>query len=123
MAYFLQIVLPGLPNPKRKIFRKEKLHWQESIKNAVNGRTPEKPLGKAHVSFTRYSDQPIDFDNLVGSFAQIMNCLVRVGIIVDDTWSVVGKPEYNHKIVARKSGKIKITVCDPDGQSGSCFPY
>jgi Holliday junction resolvase RusA-like endonuclease len=67
-------------------------------------------LDKARVRFTRHSSIRPDFDNLAASFKAVQDGLIDAGVIANDTFAVIGNPEYSWEKASPKGGKITIEV-------------
>ncbi len=108
-----------MPKPHRVSSRKNRLDWKDKVGQALIGKLPPKPLKKAEISFVRYSYRFLDFDNLCSSFSNTLNALVTCGVLVDDSWGVIGKPEYDQVKVDRDQSRIKIMIAGNNGASGA----
>jgi Holliday junction resolvase RusA-like endonuclease len=64
---------------------KVKDQWQWLIK----AEKPDKHDGAVNITYTRVSTQPMDLDNVGGSFKAIGDALVKAGIIEDDSPDIV----------------------------------
>lgn len=95
------------------------MHWAKRMKskNLINGHlTAYIPsnyrfkAAKAQLTLTRYSAREPDFDGLVGSFKCVIDGLVRLGVLEDDTPKVIGQPIYYWEKTKRGEGKIKVRI-------------
>ena len=71
---------------------------------------PPKPLKQASITLTRFSSVEPDYDNLVISFKPIIDGLRDAGVIVDDKFSVIGRPSYEWQKSPRNQGRIRVEV-------------
>jgi len=88
----------------------EARRWLRAVDMAIGPVRPKEPLQKAKLRLTRGSSQEPDFGGLVYSFKTIEDSLVKLGIIIDDKMSVIGRPEYLWEKTKPKEGFIKIEV-------------
>ncbi len=77
---------------------------------AVLGKTPDAPLAHAHCTFTRFSSKRPDYDGLVHSMKPVLDGLVKGNVLVDDSYDVIGVPQYLWEYVDRNNGHIQIQV-------------
>lgn len=121
--YKLRLEIQGLPrtmNSFRWLARNyaiEKRRWEYAIIHALlktNQQKPPTPLKKALVKYTLYSTKPRDEDNLHSSFKIIQDQLVRIGILLDDSPSVIGKPIALHEKAKPRDGKVLIEIEEID---------
>lgn len=123
--YRLRFLLLGLPTPDRNSRRhwsarhKEDDGWHRSVRFAVLGREPDRPLPCARVSYVRHSAVECEPDNLADSFKPITDALRRIGILEDDKARnfVGGRPDVRWEKAPPRAGHITVTVEEPnDGQ-------
>lgn len=115
--YKIEFKIDGLPkrinqqSGKHWAFRAgENNKWRNLIACAIGYNKPAKPLTKAKLSFIRASSNAPDFDGLVQSFKGCCDALIRLGIIIDDKMTVIGKPDYNWIKAPAGKGYIIISV-------------
>lgn len=123
-AFEIEFEIPGLPKMTNglrvhwRVIQKERAKWKELVGPAAHIALNEQkraarislPLLRAQLTFTRYSSRQPDFDGLVSSFKGPQDSLVEVGILKDDSMSVVGQPHYQWIYAAPRKGKIKIKI-------------
>lgn len=70
----------------------------------------KKKAAKASLTLTRYSSRQPDFDGLCGSFKPLIDGLVRLGVLEDDSPKIIGYPTYQWEKSKRGQGRIKVRV-------------
>lgn len=117
MSYKLEFTLDGLPQTPNSLlgahWRVRSGHakrWERAVWAKCWHLRPSEPLNKAKLRLTRFSSASPDYDGLVGSFKPVIDGLVRVGILSDDTMEVIGVPEYKVEKIGPKKGRIKVEV-------------
>lgn len=121
MTYSLTFELDGLPKSQINNYAskwaraKSKKEWEMRVHVATLGKRPPKPLMKARLRFVRCSASPPDYTNLVASFKDIEDGLVKCGIIFDDAMEYVGKPDYDWEKAKPKAGKVRVRVEEGEG--------
>lgn len=117
MRFVLIFQLQGLPKTTNSggrahwsVKAKEAKKWRYAVYLITIGKTPDEPLKKANITFTRFSSFEPDYDGLVSSFKHVMDGLVDAGIIESDKPSVVGQPVYIHQRTKPKGGYIEVQV-------------
>lgn len=114
-------VLPKSLNSKLRTNR-FKLHSENKkfdfiIANILHNVIPLEPYKKAHISVIRYSYRMLDFDGLVGSLKPVIDAIVSCGLIVDDSWKVLGPWSVDQKFRPKSQGSIlKFTITLFDSQ-------
>lgn len=95
----MKIQIPKVPPSLNQYIRmhwtkRQKLHaeWMDILR--VCASPPVNPLYKARLSITRYSSRSLDYDNLVGSYKIVTDCLTKLGFIIDDRYDVIGVPDF-----------------------------
>lgn len=117
MKYEIEFEIAGLPKTINQIGRhhwtakaKEAKKWKNAVIMATLGKRPTEPLIKARCTFTRCSSFCPDSDGLVSSFKHVCDGLIEAGVIVGDTFKVIGMPEFKWEKAPREYGKIKVKV-------------
>lgn len=95
----------GLRGHRMKYFSKNK-RWDMLIFGMCRGKLPETPLKKAHITIVRHFWRTLDYDGLVGSMKPIVDALVSAGVIVDDSWKVLGAWEVDQQFRTKKEGPL-----------------
>lgn len=112
----IKIDIPDLPLRPNQMLRK---HWSFVMKekkkwhNLIAFYCPRydgKPMATAKVTLIRRSTHPCDFDGLVGSFKYVLDGLVKLGVLEDDKYEVIGEPEYKWEKVKRDSQGIVVVI-------------
>ncbi len=95
--YQLKLSLPHLPKSTNDKLRShwrdnhaENQSWDQIIHFATLGKRPAVPLTRARLILHRHYFRGLDFDGVVGSLKPVVDALVSVGILKDDSWPVVG---------------------------------
>lgn len=118
MSYRLHFTLEGLPkilsNGSQGSWRKshgEKMKWQRKIRDFVilNKMRPDEPLKKAKVTITRHSFKCPDFDNMAIAAKPLMDGLVKVGVLIDDSMDVVTH-QYKWERAPQLKGFVELVV-------------
>lgn len=89
---------------------KESKFWDNQIHFRTAGRKPKEPLKKAKLTLVRHSCKPNDWDNLAATWKHPVDSLVSCKIIADDSWDVIGMPEFSWAPAKRNEGFITIRV-------------
>ena len=115
----IKFSLPGLPkvttnaNSNWKARWVEAKKWKRAVENTlVYGQlVPKEPFTKATLTLERFAfgRQP-DADNLRSSFKHVVDALVKVGVIFDDSVDVIGEPVCIWHKAKPKQGMITVTV-------------
>lgn len=116
--YFLDITIPGVPkmltNLKTNGWRAahfDKLKWKKLIAAYVDApKRPPEPIKKASIVCIRATARPSDFDNRVSGFKGIIDGLVEIGVLIDDSDDVLVLRQYPHLKVANKDSHVRIIV-------------
>ena len=113
------IITPGLNGNKglMRMHWSKKKQWYEKISWLIIEQMQGKHKGKVKVSYTRYSTKLLDpMDNLPASAKFWMDCLVKCGVIKDDSSEYVVAPELcQEKVKSLKDIKTVIVIQDIDG--------
>ena len=124
MSYSLHLIIPGLPKPVNQTTGKHWRHryknskaWKETVGYHCLGLEPEMPLLRAKLTLIRRSSRCPDSDGLVSSFKPVIDGLVDAEIIADDTYKIIGMPEYKWEQVKPNDGHIEIIVEEMDNGS------
>lgn len=68
---------------------------------------PPKPLEKAKITIVRHTySRMMDYDGLVGSMKPVVDALVTVGVLKDDSWSVTGPWHVSQCFRKKKDGPL-----------------
>jgi Holliday junction resolvase RusA-like endonuclease len=108
--------LPRMTNNLRvhwSVKNRESNKWKEFIFHAVNEQGTVRPkyaLKKAKITITRFSSKRPDYDGLVSCGKHLLDGLINAGIIVDDSYEVIGNPIYLWELAKIRKGKMRITV-------------
>lgn len=95
-----------------KYFQKNK-KWDFLIAGMCRGKLPKKPLEKAKIRIVRHFWRFLDYDGLVGSMKPIVDALVDCGVLVDDSWKVLGQWDVSQEFRPKKDGPLlKIEVIE-----------
>jgi Holliday junction resolvase RusA-like endonuclease len=114
-AYKLTIELPALPKTTNgshghwSVIAAERKKWRRLVVFAVGIKRPAKPLMQAKATFTRFSSNEPDDDNLSISFKSVRDGLVDAGVIADDKNRIL-TATYRWEKAPPKKGKITIEV-------------
>lgn len=80
--------------------------WDAYILAQVQNRKPPFPLARAKISLTRHSHRMLDFDGVVGSLKPVVDALVTAGVLVDDSWNVLGAWKVDQMFRPKKDGQL-----------------
>ena len=113
MSYKLFLQLDRLPKSLNKALRthhfknhKANKSWDLIIAVEIGGKTPARRLSKASITIVRHSHRMLDYDGLVGSLKPVVDALVSAGVLVDDSWPVVGRWHVDQKFRPLKEGPL-----------------
>lgn len=117
MSYTLTFEIAGLPKMPNALlgshWRTRSTHkkrWLMHVSAAVKHNIPRRSLVLARVTCVRMSSKQPDHDGLVGSFKPILDALVNLNILLDDTPTVIGQPIYAWEKCPIKQGRIRVTI-------------
>lgn len=75
------------------------------------GKLPPSPLKKARIRLVRHAHRTLDYDGLVGSMKPVVDALVKLKILEDDSWAVTGPWEVTQVFRPMKDGtRLQIHV-------------
>ncbi len=123
IMYSLKIEIDSLPKSLNKKLRshfhknkKENDSWDRMIYFKTLKSKPPTPLVKAKIKLIRHSHRTLDYDGLVGSMKPVVDALVDCGVLIDDSWKVLGKWDVDQKFRPKKKGcLLEIEVLeDPE---------
>lgn len=84
-----------------------------NIQNEIMANTRNQHPGKVHVIFTRFTCQPMDWDNHCASFKLIGDALKLAKVIKDDNPKILAKFEPRQvKVATRAEEIITVTIID-----------
>lgn len=83
--------------------------WELVFAGLCRGKLPAEPLKKARLTITRHAYRSLDYDGLVGSLKPIVDALVAVGVLSDDSWKVTG-PWVVDQVFRPKSEGPLLTI-------------
>lgn len=117
--YTLAFELPGLPKTTNKTRRNG--HWSDTHKDTKGWKKqvwvevlqrgkPKAPLARARLVLTRYSSVAPDYEGLVSTFKPLIDGLTENGVIANDTFDIIGRPDYRWVKAPPKEGRIRIEV-------------
>lgn len=115
--YHLKFNISDLPETTNSGGRQ---HWSHKVRQAkrwkwlvglrIGHHKPLEPLKKAKIVLTRASSRVPDADGLVSSFKHVIDGLVVHDVILDDSMTVIGMPEYKWTKAPPKNGYIEVEV-------------
>ena len=123
MSYQLDVSIPGLPpinSATAMHWRKRaklRSHWKREVWYAVTGKKPPTPLQRSRVVITRNSAARPDPDNLTDTSKFLLDALVELGIIEDDSNEHI-ELEVLWEFAQQGKGFVRIQVDEVEG--GSC---
>lgn len=86
---------------------KESHMWDFAVRQKLSpDNLPPKPLQKAKVKLTRHNYRFLDFDGLVGSMKPVIDAIVSSGVLLDDSWKVLGAWEVDQKFRPKAQGPL-----------------
>lgn len=121
MSFELEFRLNGLPrrtnnsNMHWRYRHKESRKWKNAVffectHYLLKKRLEAPRLVKAHLTLTRHSGVPPDYDGLVSGFKHVIDGLIDAEIISDDSMAVIGVPEYLWIYAPKNKGFITVRV-------------
>lgn len=115
--YELDISIPGLPPMTNEVLAmklrermQSKKFWKEVVIYETCGKRPPKPLLKAHLTLTRFSNVRPDPDGLTSGFKHVVDGLVLANVLANDKFENIGFPVYLWEPAKRGIGKIRIQL-------------
>lgn len=116
MSYQLNLTLHSLPKSLNKKLRSnrfknhsENKRFDFLIAGMARNQLPKEPLKKARLKITRHFYRTLDFDGLVGSMKPVVDALVSAGILIDDSWNVLGPWEVDQVFRPKSQGPL-VTI-------------
>lgn len=136
VAYKLYLKLDVLPKSLNKKLRshfhrnnEENRAWDMLVACEVSEKgKPKEPLEKANISIVRHSHRTLDYDGLVGSLKPVVDALVSCGVLIDDSWKVLGRWNVDQRFRSKNDGPLLEIVVQslpqtltplPKGESNS----
>lgn len=116
--YTLAIEIMGLPKMTNatychwRIRKKDADFWKKAVFVKAYPKRPDAPLKKAKITVTRYSSRCPDWDGLVSGFKHVIDGLRYAKVIIDDSYDVIGQPDFKWEKASRGGGKIKVEVAE-----------
>lgn len=111
--YVLHLEIPTLPLSLNQKLRghwrkahKENQAWDLLIASMVRGRKPKAPLEKARIRVLRHHYRFLDYDGCIGSLKPVIDALVTAGVLIDDSWPVVGAWDVSQAFRPKKDGPL-----------------
>ncbi len=86
--------------------RRETAKWESYIASECRDLLPPAPLMSARITLVRHSHRTLDFDGVVGSMKPVVDSLVRAGILLDDSWKVLGAWNVDQRFRKKKDGPL-----------------
>jgi Holliday junction resolvase RusA-like endonuclease len=80
------------------------------VAHAVGARKPAAPLKRAMLTLIRKSSVRPDYDGLVQSFKHVVDALVTIGVLEDDSMEHTGQWDCRWEKAAPKAGQVVVTV-------------
>lgn len=121
--YRLTFELPGLPATANNLLRQSGFRismgnakkWKAMVGLKTIGQRPVKPLERVKLTLVRRNYRTLDFDSLVGCFKPIVDGLVDVGILKNDTWKITGPWHVTQEYCPKGKEHIQVTVEEVSG--------
>lgn len=117
-TYAIEFAIAGLPKTPNALLGApwqvragHAKKWQRYVELAIglNGALPATPLKRAEVWLTRCSSGSLDDEGLRGSFKAVVDALVRLGVLEDDSPKHM-LAHYAHEKAAPRGGSIRVRV-------------
>lgn len=115
--YKLDVTIDGLPKRVNQLSGRqwyaknnEKNLWLEKLHYLTQYNRPQNPIRRARLTCIRYSSTCPDYDGLVSSFKHVIDSLVTLDILEDDSMDHIGMPEFMWAKTTRGKGKIQIVL-------------
>lgn len=112
----LEMFIPFLPKTPNQMLRRhwtvvmnEKKQWHNLVA-FYSPRYDGKPMQKAKLIMTRRSSRQPDFDGLVGSFKHVLDGIVKMKIIADDKYEVIGDSTYRWEKVKKDKQGVHVVI-------------
>lgn len=115
--YVCEFWIPKLPKMPNQLlgahWRTRSNHkklWTQMILRALPRPYPKAPLRVARLALTRRSSVQPDYDGLAGSFKPVIDSLVQLGVLANDTSANIGVPTYLWEKASPGQGSIRIRI-------------
>lgn len=118
--YFLEFIIYDLPEMTNTLARR---HWRVQLKHKDKWHTlvtkevfyaqrkiPVSPIKRAKLTLCRYSAKCPDFDGLVSSFKNIIDSLIKLKVLENDSMEHIGQSSYEWFKAAPRKGHIRVRV-------------
>jgi Holliday junction resolvase RusA-like endonuclease len=99
----------GHGNWKADHFRKKKI--MQAVSDQLWGKLPKKPLKSASGAFVRYSSKEPDYDGLVHGFKPVIDALVKLGVLENDTSEILER-EYSWVKESPRKGRVEVHIVE-----------
>lgn len=114
--YKIDLTFHSLPKSLNKALRSNRWKnnqlnkaWDMMVLGKVLHKRPPEPLKKARIKIVRHFYRTLDYDGLVGSLKPVVDGLVAAGILIDDSWNVLGVWDVSQEFRPKSSGPL-LTV-------------
>jgi hypothetical protein len=111
--YKLFLQIPNLPKSLNKKLRsnrfalmRENRSFDMLLACECSAKKPKAPLERANITLIRHSHRTLDYDGLVGSMKPVVDALVSCGVLLDDSWRVLGRWNVDQRFRPKKDGPL-----------------
>lgn len=111
--YKLDLTFHSFPKSLNKALRTHKYAanrankgWDMLVFGMVVHKRPKEPLKKARIRIVRHFYRTLDYDGLVGSMKPVVDALVSAGVLIDDSWNVLGAWEVTQEFRPKSAGPL-----------------
>lgn len=112
----ISLTFHSLPKSLNKALRSNRFKNNQSNKNwdmivfgTCRNQMPASPLKKARIKIVRHFYRTLDYDGLVGSLKPVVDGLVSAGVLIDDSWAVLGAWDVSQEFRPKSQGPL-LTV-------------
>lgn len=113
IPYLLELNLRFIPRRLNEVLRQHHMKRHSEISEIYRlihlstvGKRPNSPLEKCSITIIRHSSRSLDWDNCVSSYKPIIDGLVKIKIIMDDTWETTGPWTVLQSFRSKKEGPL-----------------
>ena len=115
----LSLTFHSLPKSLNKALRTNRFknnqtnkNWDMIVFGTCRNQMPPEPLKKARIKIVRHFYRTLDYDGLVGSLKPLVDGLVSAGVLIDDSWNVLGAWDVSQEFRPKSQGPLLTVVIE-----------
>jgi len=120
--YYLKFFVSGVPKATNALLGR---HWWAKSKNADEWKNkvafelmkrsrPPEPLTRCRLNIIRHSNRTLDYDGCVASMKPIVDALVVLRILENDTYRITGQWNVLQAYCPKAQERIEVEVIEAD---------